>query len=245
MSADIKLDEVPSNDSLSEKNTKVVDPKSEKSEEWASLSGGSQERFQQLANKRKEAEEQSLKLKEENEKLRKDMEDKITQMKSNQPNQPQENSQTANEQLAFARLKNIGMATRDEQKNEIDKLRQEFQAEKDREKLNSEHSRLETKYSSDGLPKYDSKEIEDYMRKEGIYNPEAAYRNKYFDELKNSTVSTNHQSVLQTKSKIDETDVWTPERLAERLRKPDAREFFLKNQSKIDRLEEKWKEETE
>ena len=52
------------------------------------------------------------------------------------------------------------------------------------EALDAEHDRLAKLYNGkDGRPKFDKKEMLDYAVTNGIFNPEAAYRNKYHDQL--------------------------------------------------------------
>ena len=51
--------------------------------------------------------------------------------------------------------------------------------------LDTEHTRLSQEIDGeDGRPKYDQKKVEDYMRKKGIYLPEAAYEYMHRDELR-------------------------------------------------------------
>lgn len=63
-------------------------------------------------------------------------------------------------------------------------LKSELQAMQDRIVLGQTHERLENRYNgSDNLPKYDRTVVEDHIRKTGILNPEAAYKDLYEDEL--------------------------------------------------------------
>ena len=65
-----------------------------------------------------------------------------------------------------------------------DILEKKLQALSDQMILNQTHDRLEGKYTgSEGKPRYDREVIEDHIRKTGILNPEAAYKNLYEDEL--------------------------------------------------------------
>lgn len=49
--------------------------------------------------------------------------------------------------------------------------------------LETQHSKMEQKYPGDkDMPKYDPVEVEDYMRRARIYNPEVAYLNLYDKE---------------------------------------------------------------
>lgn len=64
-------------------------------------------------------------------------------------------------------------------------LTQEMRSLENRLVLDLKHTRLEESLDgSDGRPKYDRGEVEDYMRSRGdIFNPEVAYRELYRDEL--------------------------------------------------------------
>lgn len=74
---------------------------------------------------------------------------------------------------AVSRLKELGFVTKDE-----------VQALQDRQILDKEHDRLEHLYDgSDGRPKYDRREVEQFALASGIYNPEAAYKQKFEKEV--------------------------------------------------------------
>lgn len=66
-----------------------------------------------------------------------------------------------------------------------DTLKKEVSALEARLTMNSKHDRLEDLYTGDdGRPRYDRREIEDYMRQRGdVFDPEVAYREMYREEL--------------------------------------------------------------
>lgn len=66
-----------------------------------------------------------------------------------------------------------------------DTIREEVAALENRLTMNSKHNRLEDMYSGeDGKPKYDRREVEDFMRARGdVFDPEVAYRELYREEL--------------------------------------------------------------
>ena len=65
-----------------------------------------------------------------------------------------------------------------------DDLEERIKAMESRRIVDSEHQRLEAKFNgSNGGPTYTRSEMEKYMNESGIFNPEAAYEQKYKDEL--------------------------------------------------------------
>jgi hypothetical protein len=66
-----------------------------------------------------------------------------------------------------------------------DSIQREIRALESRLTMDSKHARMENVYDgSDGRPKYDRVEIEDFMRTRGdIFDPETAYEKLYRDEL--------------------------------------------------------------
>lgn len=74
---------------------------------------------------------------------------------------------------AKKRLKEAGFITEED-----------FQRLQDSLVLQREYDRLQSKYDgSDGQPKFDPVEVEDYMKRSGNYNPEDAYKALYHEEL--------------------------------------------------------------
>lgn len=79
-------------------------------------------------------------------------------------------------QRAKKRLKDAGFITKDD-----------FQQLQDSLVLQREYDKLQAKYDgSDGRPKFDPVEVEDYMKRSGNYNPEDAYTALYHEELVNA-----------------------------------------------------------
>lgn len=61
--------------------------------------------------------------------------------------------------------------------------KKELQSYQDRVYLENSHDRMKTKYPGDkDMPSYDPVEVEDHMRRTGVYNPEVAYLNLYDKE---------------------------------------------------------------
>ncbi len=85
--------------------------------------------------------------------------------------------QSPESQKLISQIKNLGFV-------HTDKLDEKVRTMEDRMVLNTEHSRLTDEYSgSDGRPKYDGKAVESYMRENGIYQPEIAYKAMHEKEL--------------------------------------------------------------
>lgn len=187
--------------------------------EWARLKGSTQERVRELIQERDDA-----RRKAELPNLSGQYQQPISQVV------PEQSS--ADFEEAVQKLSQHGMVTRDE-------LRKELGAIQDRMVLEKSHEGLESEYSgSDGRPKYDKVEVEDYMRRKGIWNPLAAYRDLYFDELQDWSIKqirskSKTYSEKPTSSVSGREQPLSAESIAERLRKPDGREWYEKNKEKI------------
>lgn len=127
---------------------------------WNSLKGGTQERIKQILHERDE------------------LRSKVTQpqVQTPQPTYPTQASDDEVMQAANILKSKANFVTRDD----LDALAWTLDKEK-------KHERLSGKYSgSDGLPKYDRQEVEDYMNRKKIWDPEVAFRDMYFDEFVDS-----------------------------------------------------------
>ena len=118
-------------------------------------------------------------------------------------------------------------------------------------KMERDHDRLESKYDGqEGLPKYDRSEVRDYMDKKaklGYYigDPEAAFRDMYFDEfidagkkqLKKKPAYTTEKPTASSQTSRNEPT--TLESLRAELQSPSGREKYAKlmqNPQKFDAL---------
>lgn len=246
MSEDIQLEEPGQIDSPSNAEEAQAPKQEDIPEDWNSLSGKAQDRFKQIMKQKNEALKERETLQQERERLQRELEQLRTPKTA--PTPPS-GDLTPEEQAAVNRLKQIGeFASKEDVEAEIRKITDRIQAERDREVLDRAHSSLEDKFSGeDGLPAYDRSEIEDHMRKKGIYDPEAAYRDLYFDEIveaRSSKQPKKEPYSERTRSRIPSGTPWTPETLAERLRKSDGRQFYLKNADKINALYKQWETES-
>jgi hypothetical protein len=229
MSDDMQLEEVNLADSPSENTQSVPN-------EWQELDGKSQERFQKIARLKNEALEKAQRLEEENARLRSQ-----SVIPAQRPSPGLE--MTPEEQAADRRLQELDFT----KKSEVEKmLDDKLQAIEGRAYLESQHAKLETKFTGE-YPRYDRAEIEAEMKRLGNYNPESVYRDLYWDEIvqleakKMSEKQTKQPYSEKTRSRITSQMPWTPESLGERLRKPDGREFYQKNAEKITKLQTNWR----
>ncbi len=228
----MQLEEVNQSDSPAEETSNVVTPV-----DWDSLDGSSQERFQRLANAKKEAEQE---VRAERSK-REETERRLRELESRPQYIPMPKvDMTQDEQTAYKRLTDLGVADRTYVQQAVEK---EVAEVKNRLYINDLHQRLEREFGSDSnLPKYDRDEVEKHMTDAQIFDPKAAYRDLYHDEIVASEVkklSSNKKTTTteRTKSRIGSSNPWTRESLAERLRQPDGIEFYKKNQAKIMRMQ--------
>lgn len=232
MSEDIKLEEITSTESPAEQKQEVPD-------EWAKLDGKSQERFKKMISLKNEAITKAQQV-----------EDELKRLKSQSVQAPQQvvqtpslNTPSQDEAIAAKRLKELGFVTEEELK----KRQQEDEAQRARERLNDQHSKLKEEYVSqfgDKAPAYDEAEIENAMYKTGIYDPQYHYEKIYENELLQLKLeklkSKDNPEPTRTKSKISTGQPWTPEALGERLREPNGMEFYKKNKEKIDKMYKDW-----
>lgn len=141
-------------------------------------------------------------------------------------------------QKAIEYLRELGFTHKDD-------LSRELQALKDQEVLNSEHFRLASGYDgSDGRPKYDKNEVEDYMRQSGVYNPEAAYKLLHEPELTDWALKKAESTRKQrpyveraNSSALNRDDnTITRDVIAEWMKTPEGRMKYEKNREKILKL---------
>lgn len=226
----MQLDEVTQSESTTEQTSQVQTP-----DEWSSLDGSSQERFQTLANKKKEAERTAELERKQREKL----ELELRSLKESQPvPMPRTQSKMSQEEeSAYKRLQEIGVA---DQVYVDKKIEEKIRVIEDRLYFDSLHAGLERDIGNKkGMPKYDRSEVESHMREKQIFDPKAAYQDLYHDEIvayEVGQLTSKKQKSVQTestKSRIGTSEPWTRQSLGERLRQPDGKEFFIKNREKI------------
>lgn len=227
----MQLEEVNQPSSTNEKTSQP--------DEWSTLDGKSQDRFQALANLKKKAEDEATVERDKVTRLEKDL--KSLRESTTKVPMPQttNNEMTADEKTAYNRLTQLGVA---DQSYVDRKVSEKLKVIEDRLYFDRLHEKLEGEVSSKkGMPKYDRDEVEGYMREKQIYDPRAAYRDLYHDEiLANEASKISKTKTVQTestKSRIGTSEPWTKESLAERLRQPDGTEFFRKNKEKIMRMQ--------
>jgi len=231
MSDDMQLEEVQPNSSVEETSK----GQENRPDEWQSLDGRSQDRFRKLAAEKKKAQREAERLQTELEAMRR----VTTQI----PMPSQTRVMNPDEKSAWDTLQTYGMADREYVDRQV---KEKVQAIEDRLYFDNLHSKLETSIKSKkGLPAYDRDEVEEYMKEKQIYDPQAAYNSLYHDEIVSyeaKQLSSKTRDIVkteQTKSRIGASQPWTRESLADRLRQPDGREFFIKNKEKILRMQGK------
>ena len=150
---------------------------------------------------------------------------------------PAPNSVAPDQKQAIETLSSFGIATDDKVERKvaegINQVRWEL--------LNVN---LQQKYpGTNGEPKYDSVEVEDYMRSHPqyqYYNPEDVFKYKmYPDEFAN--LSTQQQTRPRTQSlkpnkAQTRQDALTPEYIEERLKQPDADEWYDSHKDEINKV---------
>ena len=203
---------------------------------WNDLSGGSQDRFRAITRdlneyRRKEQEwqEEKLRLSATNQSSR-------FSDTSEDPNNPEV-------QDAIRRLSKFGIATKEDVQAEIGKYFNGFVYRSELEKLESRFD------GSNGLPKFDRNEYEDYIARYPqyrSYEPSDVYEKMYADEILDSklqdrnggttsTSQTANSSLRPTRTQVQQ-EPWTPELIEQKLQSlgPSERIAWLeKNRDKI------------
>jgi hypothetical protein len=187
-------------------------------------------RIHQLISKNKELEERLASVEKEKEKI-------FTQTPSVESTVVQKEPVVTPEvQKALEFLKVQGFVTKDE----LEKVQKETQ---NRQMLDNEHLRLQTTYDgSDGRPKYDKEKVEDYMRTQGIYNPEVAYKVMNETELLDYELKKAEER-LKTGPYIEkggmkgeeaaQAKAISPEKIAKAAMTPEGRAWYERNRDKI------------
>jgi hypothetical protein len=229
-----QLEEVNQPESTTEETSQAETP-----DEWTSLSGDSQNRFQSLANLKKQAEQTAEKERAEKEKVKAELE----ALKAQQVRvpMPTNGKMTPEEEQARKRLLELDITDKDY----VDRVvTEKIKVIEDRLYFDALHAQLEQEINSkSGMPKYNRKEVEAHMREKQIYDPKASYENLYHDEIvayeagQLNSKKTKAVQTESTRSRISTNEPWTRASLAERLRQPDGKEFFIKNREKIIRMQ--------
>ena len=138
-------------------------------------------------------------------------------------------------QRAIDHLRNLGFVHKTELKTELDSL-------KERSIIEGEHTRLSSTYSgSDGRPKYDKKEVEEYMLKKSVYDPEVAYKALHETELldwslKQADGKKKERPYVEKRGQVQldrEGNSITREMIADWMKTPEGRVKYEKNRDKI------------
>jgi len=195
------------------------------------LKGSTQDRVRQLIRERDELRQQ-------------------TEGKKTTPDNPatppappsQTNRLSAEQRDAIDNLRAAGVVTREDLEQVIGKMLEQNQLREDRRVLNDAYEKLENTYDGSDFPvKFDRVEVEDYMRKNGIYDPLVAFKNMYEDEWIDWKVSQNGgakprtsvRSERPTNSSNAKGEPISAEAISERLKRPDGKQWWEKNRMAI------------
>lgn len=209
----------------SETVNEVSEPaeKTEVEKEWESLKGGTQDRIKNLISERNEWREKAATQAET------DL-NKANTIPAATPPTGDEVGQAINT------LKERGMVTQDVLDSALGQLSQRME-------LNRKHDSLENQYSdSNNLPKYDRLEVEDHMKRKGLADPEAAFRDMYFDEFIDSSRRGPKSKVVTEKPTASSTssrEPMTVDSLRKKLRGEDGAKYYeklAKDPAKFDSL---------
>jgi hypothetical protein len=134
-------------------------------------------------------------------------------------------------------LKGLGFVAKEDVKQQ---LREEISNLEAKMVLEDEHNRLSRIYNGeDGRPKYDREAVMEHIRKTGIYNPEAAYKDLHEAELIDwaikQALKAGSSSFREKPSSATagETGEITAESLSRILQSPEGRRWYEENRDKI------------
>jgi hypothetical protein len=198
-----------------------------KDEDAAPRKRSAEDRINQLIAKNKELEER---LGHAEEKMTTSQQPTVTP-----PVTPKIDDQSPEVQRALAFLKESGFTT----KEDLTKTIQEIE---DRRILDQTHMNLESKYDGeDGRPQYRRTDVEKYMRENGVYNPEVAYKAFHEEELldwrlKKAEGEQKKKPYVQVEcSSTGQSDrnTITREKIAKAMLTPEGKAWYERNRKKI------------
>ena len=160
----------------------VLEPSAEQAE-WEQLSGKSQDRFSEMYKRARTSESQVSDLNTRLQQAEADLK-RLSQIPT-QTNQYQDPREAEVDRAIDTLKQKKAFATYDEVQ---DYVQEQVNLATRNLKLQDEHSRLKRKYDrlakkDKRYPIYDPDMIEDYGRRNNIFNPEAAFRDMYWDEI--------------------------------------------------------------
>jgi len=191
--------------------------------EWSRLKGNTQDRIRELIKERNTFREQA--------EIRAQV--PLQPINYAQPVSPAEQvgstQMTAEQHQAIDNLRKFGIITKDDLQEMQDQL-----------VLDNEYARLELIHDgANGAPRFDRVEVEDYMRKTGIYNPEKAYDDMYRDEMFDLRMKHGGRKTEEPYSErptgftAAHTEPLTLEGVKSRLAQPDGKVWWEKNRERI------------
>lgn len=203
--------------------------------EWQKLKGSTQNRFRTVTSKLSE-------VARENEELKNKLAEKERIIPPSPPAfVPEPETITDEQRLAVERIRNkFGFTTKDDVKQEMSKVMSVLEQFKNDEIVETEYKRLEDLYDGkDGRPAFDRVEVEEYMKSNGVYQPEVAYEALYKEELLDWEVArrggkqpqdeTKPYSEKPTHSATSGSKPLTIEEVQQKLREPNGKEWWEKN----------------
>lgn len=191
---------------------------------WSDLKGNTQDRIKQILRERDE------------EKAKRERIESFVQTQ-NFPQQQNTFTQNPEIQSAVAKLSEVGMATKDWAKQEINQSLGNLI-------YNFELGKLEERHDgSDGLPKFDKAEYQDFIQrnpKYSNYDPEDVFEKMYSEEILDAKVKTYKSgggqsttpSLRPTKTTVRE-EQWSPEWIENRMKQSDGLDWYWKNKDKV------------
>lgn len=155
--------------------------------------------------------------------------------------QPQPQADLSNPQIrdAVNQLDKVGVATKDWAAQQINSTLGQYI-------YNAELGRLEEKKDgSDGSPKFDRSEYQDFINRNAkyqSYDPEDVYNIMYAEELldvklkqRGGQPQTTNTSLRPNRTQVRE-EQWTPDAVEQRLKEPDGKQWYLANKEMVNKV---------
>ena len=223
----------PAGDPAFDPNANAIAAKPEEAVAFESMSGKAQDRFSEMFNRARTAEENATRLQQEASTRNEIVTPQYPQPVYNQPASPAANNYSDDEiSKAVSTLKEKGNFTSvDEVRTSINDAVSQIQGD-------LENRTLGDKYGDGKYPDYKATEVEDYGRRNGIFNREVAYRTMFEDEIRDIEIGgtgTKKNPVIQTpgsSAAATREEPLTVKSLQQKLRGPDGRKFYEEQMEK-------------
>lgn len=205
--------------------------------EWDNLSGKAQQRFSNLLRRAKSAEQDLEEFRQKDLQAQNDL-NRVSQPPTNYQGYQTKDPREEEVERAIETLKNRGFRTFDEVKElvrqEVSQATRSLSLQREHDRLKETYERLRQK--DPRVPAYDPEEVEDYGRQHNIFNPEAAYKDMYWDEWMDIGSPSRSSKKIAAKPGSGNASVreepMSLDKLREKLSGPEGKEYYREQMEK-------------